>query len=202
MNRRAFISLIGGAAAWPRAARAQQAAMPVIGFLGFGSFDNWMSYLAAFRKGLDETGFVEGQNVAIEYRWAEGQHAAPGSPGARAAKGATSTIPIVFGVGEDPVKLNLVASIGRPGGNAPAYISLQTTWSPNGSRCCMNLCPALLAWPRSSIRPMRFAPKSCKTTCRRLPAPSACSSKSSTPAPAATSMRRSQRLGARVRVDP
>ena len=111
--------------------------MPVVGFLGAGALDNYVLYLAAFRKGLAEIGFVEGQNVAIEYRWAEGQYermaqlaadlvlrrvaviAVPGSPpGARAAKAATSTIPIVFSVGDDPVRSGLVASISRPGGNA------------------------------------------------------------------------------------
>ena len=138
MRRREFITLLGGAAAWPLAAHAQQRTMPVIGYIGFGSLDNSVLYLAAFRKGLGETGFVEGQNVAIEYRWLEGRYdrtaevaadlarhavtviATPGIPPAstRAAMAVTGTIPIAFGVGDDPVKWGIVANLGRPNGNA------------------------------------------------------------------------------------
>ena len=138
IERRKFLATLGGAAAWPLAARAQQAAMHVVGFLGFGSLNTFPLYLAAFRKGLSEIGFVEGQNVAIEYRWAEGQYgrmpeladelvrrrvaviAMPGSPPAavRAVKAANTMVPIVFSVGGDAVKFGLVASLARPEGNA------------------------------------------------------------------------------------
>ena len=136
MRRREFITFIGGAAAWPLTARAQQPAMPVIGFLSSRSPGESASVVAAFRQGLHETGFIEGQNLGIAFRWAEGRYdrlpalaselvslpvtllfAAGGPPSAFAAKGATSTIPVVFSAVSDPVEIGLVPSLNQPGGN-------------------------------------------------------------------------------------
>jgi putative tryptophan/tyrosine transport system substrate-binding protein len=144
VKRREFITLIGGAAvAWPLAARAQQhSAMPVIGFIGLTTFDEWKRYVAAFHQGLGERGYVVGRNVTMEYRWAEGRYerlpamaaelvarnvdvivpVAP--PAALAVKAATQTIPVVFFMGSDPVKLGLVPNLNRPGGNITGVSAL------------------------------------------------------------------------------
>jgi len=173
MRRRDFFKVIGAlATAWPLAARAQQAAMPVIGFLCATTADGYAAPLAAFRRGLHEAGFIEGRNVAIEYRWAEDQNdrlpalaadlvrnqvtviVAAGTPAALAAKAATSTIPMVFYIGVDPIEAGLVTSLARPGGNITGVTNLNADLVPKRLQLVHELAPtatviALLVNPTS-----------------------------------------------------
>jgi putative tryptophan/tyrosine transport system substrate-binding protein len=182
MRRREFIAGLGGVATWPLTSRAQQLALPVIGFVHGGSADAFVGYTAAFRKGLGEIGYVEGQNVTVEYHWLDGQYdrlpalmadlvrrrvaviATPGStPAAVTAKSATATIPIVFGVSDDPVKLGLVTSLARPGGNATGTnffnaeittkrLALLHELAPNAVRVAVLVNPTVATTAETTLR--------------------------------------------------
>lgn len=159
MKRRAFLTAVGGAAAWPLVAAGQQPSMPVIGYLGVWSPEFDASRLAGLRHGLNETGYVEGRNFTVEYRWVRNQPdrlpalvaeliqipvaliVTVGPPSTLAAKAATNTIPILFGVGADPVRIGLVASLNRPGGNVTGLLAMSlragsASWRARPDRLC------------------------------------------------------------------
>ena len=197
MRRRDFIvvALGGAVASWPCAVWAQQQALPVVGFVTGRSADSSAHYVVEFRQGLTEAGYVEGQNVTVEYHWLEGQYgrlrdlmadlvrrqvaviATPGShPAALAAKAATGTIPIVFGVGEDPVRLGLVASLARPGGNATGVnffgqevvvkaLRLLHDLVPESIPAASSRAPSPPTW-RSSSQPSSCSPSTIKRRAR------------------------------------
>jgi putative ABC transport system substrate-binding protein len=186
IRRREFIAGLGSAAAWPVVVQAQRPPLPVAVFINGGSADGSAGYAAAFRKGLGETGYVEGQNVAVEYHWLEGQYdrlptlmadlvhrsvaviAAVGDVTALPAKAATATIPIVFGVSDDPVRLGLVASLARPGGNATGInffsgevvakrLALLHELVPKAARIAVLINPANAAVTETALREVQEA---------------------------------------------
>jgi len=216
MKRRELITLLGGAtAAWPLAARAQQPAMPVIGLIHTGTPEIDAYRVAPFRQGLKETGYVEGQNLAIEYRWARGRGdlmpelvadllrrrvtliATPGGNpvGTLAAKAATTTVPIVFSTPEDPVRLGLVASLARPGGNLTGVNFFNSELTAKRLGLLRELVPGI---SRVAVLVNPSFPTTAESTVREVEAaapPSGCKSGSSMPAPAARSMPPSRASG-------